>query len=849
MKSLRRQIPALLFAVSALSLSIVVVAVTLWWNGMRLDAFIAQETEIVRERTLRERERFAPVMLIERSILAEHEQIDSDLDQAQANDIFAAAMVEHADGTWRSRDYLFDGGDLTGIGRVYGMAVYMPEGELTEERKRLVAGAILTLTESGRHFSSWFTSMWFISQSGDVVIFAPNREDRLTFYRQTAGPALNVRELNFYRSVLPEENPEGRITCTGHEKATWDEKGQTLVSSCQVAAVFNGRFGGAWGTTITISPQLRALAEESNDTTDVLLITDSGGILVAPGLAKHGDLTPFEARALEKRYHLAETLEAIKATRQSSGVLPPHHHDQIVSFARFGEPGWTLLFYHDARRIGQPLWPLLLLSLALCGVLIAFQMFIIGRFAQQHILEPLRKLSWQYVTTDGKQMPVDTSEDLPAEIEELAESLRSAWRENLNLVANLETRVAERTQELERANRAKDVFLANMSHEIRTPLNGVIGLVDILARSELSPAQKEMIDLVRSSSGMLERILTDILDLSKLEAGRFELSYAPFDLVETIESAAHLLRVRADDKGVSFVTRFDETARGLLVGDAVRIRQILSNLISNAIKFTDLGEVVMEVCVEGGTERDDRVFLEVCVHDTGIGFDAEMGERLFSRFEQADQSVTRRFGGSGLGLAISRALADAMGGNIDARSTPGKGSTFTFRLPLQRTISLADYDIRTNCEEEYCDDYLMSSENLRILLAEDHPTNQRVVRLILEPLGIKLTVTPNGLEALSAFRQSAFDCVLMDMQMPEMDGLTATEQMRALEKRKDRRRTPIAMLSANAMSHHKQAALEAGVDIHIAKPVTPQGLIDGIMECMRLAEDHHASGKGAAKGA
>ena len=379
----------------------------------------------------------------------------------------------------------------------------------------------------------------------------------------------------------------------------------------------------------------------------------------------------------------------------------------------------------------------------------------------------------------------------------------------------------------EAANQAKSDFLANMSHEIRTPLNGVIGIVDALSRTSLSDDQVEMVDLIRSSGHLLERLVSDILDVSKIEAGQLTLECRPFDLEEALEPLA-VMRARAEDKGLAFHVRRSPEARGIFLGDSTRVRQVLGNLLSNALKFTAVGSVSVSVEVWSdhpeGLGDDHR--LALTVEDTGVGFGSDHAMRLFDRFNQADSTITRRFGGTGLGLSICRSLVEMMGGEIEARSTPGAGSRFRFVLPLRRSCSLADYDAR---ETEAAPAALPEAGRpLRVLLAEDHPTNQRVVQLILASQGAEVVIAGDGAQALAAFEAGPFDVVLMDMQMPVMDGLSATRRIRELEGRTGRARTPVVMLSANAMAEHREDALAAGADSHVAKPITAASLLAGI---------------------
>jgi len=401
----------------------------------------------------------------------------------------------------------------------------------------------------------------------------------------------------------------------------------------------------------------------------------------------------------------------------------------------------------------------------------------------------------------------------------------------------------------ESASRAKSVFLANMSHEIRTPLNGVIGLAGALGRTALSDEQFEMVSLIRQSGQTLERFLTDILDVSKIEAGKLSLQVDTFDLHEAIEAAVHLMQAAATEKFLKFSLTFGTNARGLFKGDVVRIRQIVSNLASNAVKFTKEGGVTVQIEVNEPETEGEMATLIIKVSDTGIGFDKEARARLFNRFEQADGSITRQFGGTGLGLSICKALTEMMGGTISVVSIPDQGSTFMVKLPLSRSMPLDAFDIlramQPTSSNQGMPEESESSRLLRVLLAEDHPTNQRVVAMILQPYGVDLTVVENGVKAIEAFEAGKFDVVLMDMQMPEMDGLKATQAIRTYELTAQLPRTPIAMLSANAMKEHVEQALEAGCDVHIAKPVTPESLAKGIEAALASAVASHHSGSPA----
>ena len=373
-------------------------------------------------------------------------------------------------------------------------------------------------------------------------------------------------------------------------------------------------------------------------------------------------------------------------------------------------------------------------------------------------------------------------------------------------------------RQAENANRAKSEFLANMSHEIRTPLNGVLGVAGALGHTTLDPSQREMVRLIESSAQALGGVLMDVLDMARIESGRLAVSNEAFDLEDAVKSCAALFESCTHDKGLTFDFVFDERARGRFCGDPIRIRQILSNLLSNAVKFTAIGGVSLEARAE---PRGDGVRLNVCVSDTGIGFDDDFKQRLFHRFEQADGSITRRYGGSGLGLAVSLSLSELMGGTLDADSAPGVGSTFTLTLDLARAEDEEDAVTPPIAD-------LMAP--IRVLLAEDHPTNRKVVELILSAVDADLTCVENGAEAVAACETADFDVILMDMQMPVMDGLTAIRRIRAMEAVRSGPSTPIIALTANAMPEHVAATEAAGADAHLSKPVRADTLIQAVTE-------------------
>ena len=365
-------------------------------------------------------------------------------------------------------------------------------------------------------------------------------------------------------------------------------------------------------------------------------------------------------------------------------------------------------------------------------------------------------------------------------------------------------------EQAESASIAKGQFVANMSHEIRTPMNGVLGLLEMLSHGRLSAEQKGLVEVAHSSAESLLNVINDILDFSKIESGRLDLEQIPFDLRRLVEDVAGLFTASARSKQIDLVCFVEPGLPTRVLGDPHRLRQILNNVLGNAVKFSLSGEVALrvEVCPDEG-ERS-RLCFEIS--DTGIGMTPEQLKRLFKPFVQADGSTTRRFGGSGLGLAISKDLIELMGGDIQVESTFGRGSLFRIRLPFEHQPDSAE---PTAGEAPMLDRPFKG----RVLLAEDNPVNQQVAIGMLMRLGIEPNLVRNGAEAIERLASERYDAVLMDMQMPVLDGLGATRQWRERERREGRPHTPIIAMTANAMATDREACFEAGMDDYLAKPV------------------------------
>ena len=783
---------------------------------------VAYLQDYVAERTSNVERRFSNLAALHEAAGEELARRMARLSDSEVDRLADEYFPKRPDGSRRSADAWFDGVQKNGS-YIYGMGALLTQpDEMTRDEKRSLVAAFELVANFGQAAQKDYDNFYFFTPPKTrLVMFGPQRPDKLMFYRHDAPADLDISQEEISSLTQPANDPQRRTRCTSLQRLVQDTVGDRLATGCLTPVYVDGRHVGAFGSSIELTGFLANAVKTSLPGATGLIVTSKGELISYPGFRTPGQAKESVLTAYEKRLGLKSLVAVIARDGRASGVVDSPDGQQIVAYGRLHGPDWYLMLAYPKAAVAKSAarsasWVLLLGAVATVVQILVF-IFV----ARRTITWPLQRLAASCEPAAPGEI---ARPDLGAEagrqdeIGVLARALVSEREKVDGVMASLEDRVAERTAQLERANAEKSRFLANMSHELRTPLNGVIAVSETLSREQATPRGRELAELIVSSGRLLERVLTDILDFSKIEAGEIKLTHDAFDMSTLVGRIAELHRASAEAKGLDFGWSVAPGADRRFAGDTVRLTQVLSNLLSNAVKFTEAGEVRLSVDL-----ADDEV--RFSVRDTGIGFDEEVRQRLFRRFEQADDSIRRRFGGTGLGLAISRSLVELMGGVVDVTSTPGAGSVFTVTVPLETVEGEAVEAAEDPFEA-------VDIAGARVLLAEDHPTNQQVVQLVLGAVGIQPVVVENGFQALDALRAASFDVVLMDMQMPELDGLSATAQLRAWEAAEDRPRTPVIMLTANALDEHVRASHEAGADAHLSKPIRADALIAAIVQAM-----------------
>ncbi|WDI33118.1 ATP-binding protein [Hyphococcus flavus] len=745
---------------------------------------------------------------------------------------FSKTFITQPDGTYRSRDGDFEG-TLHQDGQwIYGAGAFIaPASEITAAKQKQLLAAYDVVTRNGEAARFWADNFYYYTPQNDLIIFAPDREDNLEFYRKTAPADFNFQDRIIGQHVRPEHNPDRAMRCTGLENVMYDQTGVRLTSGCQTPVDLNGRHVGAFGVSFLLNGWLAKAISAPIEGAKPFIMQADGEMIAHEGLIDRSGGEEF-AKEFAKELKADQLIPMIAEKQSDSGMLRFTAWDSYVAYIKLDGPDWYFMSAMPMQRVRNAALASALPIAALC-MLMGLSLILVSTFVLRKVIaSPLSKL-----TSEAGDELDDASDaqfsgtDRGDEIGMLARSFQERDERFQALVASLDAKVKQRTAELEdardtaeQANMAKSSFLANMSHEIRTPLNAIVGMTQVLDNSNLCESDRQRVDVMRAASFSLLDVINNVLDLSKIESGNLQYENISFSIEELVADTIATFEHGAKEKGIDIFAHVEAEAVGDYRSDPTKIKQVLTNLVSNAIKFTPKGSVYIEVSTSG--EREDNQQLTFEVRDTGIGIDENGLEKIFNPFIQADSSTTRKFGGTGLGLAICKRIVEGLGGDISITSAPGQGSCFRFNIPVE-SVHKNNQTTASKYDAEGAKTLL---KKLSVMVAEDQEPNRMVIEALLGPAVKKLSFAKNGLEAVALWRQGGIDLVLMDVQMPSLDGVEATQKIRAMEREKGLEPVPIIALTANAFTDQVAEYLAAGMNAHLAKPIDFRALHETIVK-------------------
>ena len=813
----------------------ILVAALAFWTDLENQQLIQLEN-YVDERGRRNAAIFDTVERAQATAIERFERRLGALSDDEIEQRFNALFPLRPDGTRRSRDDMFDG-YLDEQGNHHsGVGAYLnPSGDWTPLERRQLVSAYEVVDSTGQALNGLVDNFYYFTFRNQLVISAADRDDQLRFYRHDATADFDFTGATFVELMRPAINPGRQFVCGELTQLIYVRDEESLTTGCYTPYDLDGSPVGAFGTTIQLHAYFEA-AMAGPPAHGVNILLDQAGHLIAHPDLIQDRVTDGRIDAISATYDLpaiTELLLAEPATR-TLGTLISRDGRWVVAYSRLQGPGWFSVSLVDRNIQRRSIAGKLSIALGLGILGVALQAVLAYFILYRRFVRPLEALTGHFgvarpraAATNPALQPLLGSRH---EIGMLARTLEEQRATNKDAFDLLEARVAERTRELEAANQAKSTFLANISHEIRTPLNGILGLAQVLRTTSRSKQRQDQARMIEESGETLTQLLNDVLDMSKIEAGKMELSPQVVDPARLFGDMHILFQASAEAKSLDFSVEIDPSLPERLEFDPLRVRQCLSNLLSNAIKFTSKGSV--QLSARWHRETDQAGLLEIKVCDTGIGIPPEKLDTLFSPFTQSDAAIAGEFGGTGLGLSIARDLARLMGGDITAEATPGQGSTFTL------TFTAKPAQTRPAAPEERTPTQLADDPGyagllgLRVLLVEDNDINRQVVQAFMGPLKVHVTEAENGLEALAALEAAPFDIVLMDVRMPILDGLEATRRLRDSDA--PWRDIPVTALTANASHQDADICLAAGMDSFASKPLKPASLFNAMRRAREL---------------
>lgn len=747
---------------------------------------------------------------------------------------FESTFSPSSDGTHRSHDRDFDGA-ITEDGRlVYGLGAFIaPDPAMSRGKKIQLLAAYDVVVAFGEASLFWADNFYYYTPESDLIIFAPNREDRLEYYRKLAPATFNFQDRQIGQHVKPENNPNRTIQCTGLENVLYDQTKLKLTSGCQTPLDLNGIHTGAFGVSFLLTGWLSEAISKPIEGKKPFIIQSDGEMIAHEALIDRSRGEAF-AKQFAEDLQADKLIDLITDDQKASGTLYFEPWKAYISYSRISGPSWYYIAEVPRRQVREEAI-LDAFTSSLVGVGIG--VFLIGSlaFALQRVISKPLELLTEDAERDiyHNQDSLFSGENRNDEIGVLARSFKERNKRYFKLLSELDERVKLRTAELaeavtraQQADQAKTTFLANMSHEIRTPLNAIVGMAQVLEKSNLPESESQHLATIQKASYSLLEVINDVLDLSKIESGSLEFETTSFSIEELVHNAIEPLRYKAHEKGLELNLTITAPPDWGVISDPTKIKQVLINFVSNSIKFTESGSIYVSIDC---TQTDNEATMLTCeVSDTGIGMSQEQASKIFEPFLQADASTTRKYGGTGLGLAISKRIIEGLNGVISVDTEVNQGSRFKFSIPIQFDYAAVVKDQITSKPS-----FTPDLDSLTVLVAEDQETNRMVMNALLGPLVKKLILVENGVEAVEAWKHKEIDIILMDIQMPVLDGIDATKKIRSLEAAAGHHSVPIIALTANAFSEQVSHYLANGMNAHVSKPIDQQKLCETINECMR----------------
>jgi signal transduction histidine kinase/CheY-like chemotaxis protein len=746
---------------------------------------------------------------------------------------FEDIYKDFGDNTFRSNDSIYDGILLGGDLFVKGSAGFIPNAAaVTPAEKKLMIDGMRTVIQVGNAYYPQLESYYFYTPNGHLFIWAPDRRGNLSFYRKEAPADFSIANFNVVNSILPDSNPDRKFVCTPLTPIIDTSTGASWTRGCQLPFYIDDKLIGGFGSSMRLSRVLNDRPADSLDTSEHMIISLDGKLVEHPRLTRQGD-------EIEKNLDISnsdnEDIKAIYNKVQENQdketwISFIDENDSYVAATQiYGLGGYYIISYPRAQ-IAKEASDAALNILYLGLLALIMTLFTLARTLRRTVTEPL-----DHLLTRTKQLALGqfnpenkkNSDKSSGEISALAASTERMASELSQIVFNLEETIKERTHDMqdardaaERASAAKSDFLANMSHEIRTPLTGVIGMLDLMEQEQLTPSVKSYLGMAQKSSNLLLNLVNDILDISRLEAGKFSVRLSSVNIKEAICETSESLNLLARQKQLSLKVETAAREDLWVLTDLKIIRQILINLVGNAIKFTETGGVTVGLTTK--PIDDDVEEITIFVSDTGSGLTLDQQKKLFDRFEQVEQKTTNETTGTGLGLSITHELTGLLGGTIVCESTVGKGTVFTVVVPMKKTVPPSK-----KAEALPVSSKGTPLEGVCLLAVDDNPINRVIIEKVCRKMGAEITVLSSGSEMIAHLEGNAsYDVLLMDINMPGLNGLETLSVIRALPKGINE--IPAIALTADAIEGTADRMKQAGMQGYVTKPIDPSTLMAAI---------------------